>query len=83
MKPAQCCIKLVFHLTYTVMHVNTKLKHNGGLSFVVLSDTELFFLFLKHDKTRVLYNFFCLLEPHTYIKTLVALILLIVGHMLI
>ena len=25
-KPAQCCIKLVFHLTYTVMHGNTKLK---------------------------------------------------------
>ena len=25
-KPAQCCIKLVFHLTYTVMHGSTKLK---------------------------------------------------------
>jgi len=25
-KPAQCCIKLVFHLTYTMMHGNTKLK---------------------------------------------------------
>jgi len=24
-KPAQCCIKSVFHLTYTVMHGNTKL----------------------------------------------------------
>jgi hypothetical protein len=27
MKPAQCCIKLVFHLTYTMMHGNTKLKY--------------------------------------------------------
>ena len=26
MKPAQCCIKFVFHLTYTMMHGNTKLK---------------------------------------------------------
>ena len=25
-KPAQCWIKLVFRLTYTVMHGNTKLK---------------------------------------------------------
>ena len=25
-KPAQCCIKLVFHLTYTMMQGNTKLK---------------------------------------------------------
>ena len=25
-KPAQCCIKLVFHLTYTVIHGNTTLK---------------------------------------------------------
>ena len=25
MKPAQCCIKLVFHLTYTMMHGSTKL----------------------------------------------------------
>ena len=25
-KPAQCCINLVFHLTYTVMHGSTKLK---------------------------------------------------------
>ena len=27
-KPAQCCIKLVVHLTYTKMHGNTKLKFN-------------------------------------------------------
>jgi hypothetical protein len=26
-KPAQCCIKLVFHLTYTIMHGSTKLKY--------------------------------------------------------
>ena len=26
MKPAQCCIKLVFHLTYTMMHGSIKLK---------------------------------------------------------
>ena len=25
-KPAQCCIKLVFHLNYTMMHGSTKLK---------------------------------------------------------
>ena len=25
-KPAQCCIKLEFHLTYTVMHGSTNLK---------------------------------------------------------
>jgi len=25
-KPAQCCINLVFHLTYTMMHGSTKLK---------------------------------------------------------
>ena len=25
-KPAQCCIKLVFYLTYTMMHGSTKLK---------------------------------------------------------
>ena len=25
-KPAQCCIKLVFYLTYTTMHGNTKIK---------------------------------------------------------
>ena len=25
-KPAQCCIKLVFHLTYTMMGGSTKLK---------------------------------------------------------
>jgi len=30
-KPAQCCIKLVFHLTYTMMHRNTKLKHPPGV----------------------------------------------------
>ena len=27
-KPAQCCIKSVFYLTYTVMHRNTKLKQS-------------------------------------------------------
>ena len=30
-KPAQCCIKLVFHLTYTMMHGNTKLKSHQKL----------------------------------------------------
>jgi hypothetical protein len=29
-KPAQCCIKLVFHLTYTMMHGNTKLKFSDA-----------------------------------------------------
>ena len=32
-KPAQCCIKLVFHLTYTMMHGSTKLKFNNGLQW--------------------------------------------------
>ena len=35
-KPAQCCIKLVSHLTYTMMHGSTKLKfkniHLGSLT---------------------------------------------------
>ena len=30
-KPAQCCKKLVFYLTYTVMHGNTKLKSRAGV----------------------------------------------------
>ena len=34
-KPAQCCIKLVFHLTYTVMHGSTKLKFHGCLYSVI------------------------------------------------
>ena len=29
-KPAQCCIKLVFHLSCTVMHGSTKLKFVCG-----------------------------------------------------
>ena len=29
-KPAQCCIKLVFYLTYTTMHGNTKVKFSGA-----------------------------------------------------
>ena len=28
--PGQCCIKLVFHLTYTMMHGSTKLKLAGS-----------------------------------------------------
>ena len=31
-KPAQCCIKLVFHLTYTTMHGSTKLKIKYGIT---------------------------------------------------
>ena len=34
-KPAQCCIKLVFHLTYTTMHGNTKLKKKVQLPWPV------------------------------------------------
>ena len=30
-KPAQCCIKLVFYLTYTTMHGNTKVKFTDFL----------------------------------------------------
>ena len=32
-KPAQCCIKLVFYLTYTILHGNTKLKFSKMWSF--------------------------------------------------
>ena len=32
-KPAQCCIKLVFHLTYTMMHGSTKLKFRDHFTF--------------------------------------------------
>jgi len=35
-KPAQCCIKLVFHLTYTMMHGSTKLKFNGVIAKAML-----------------------------------------------
>ena len=31
LQPAQCCIKLVFHLTYTMMHGNTKLKLSSAV----------------------------------------------------
>ena len=36
-KPAQCCIKLVFHLTYTMMHGSTKLKCNLKITSIYLS----------------------------------------------
>jgi len=42
-KPAQCCIKLVFYLTYTAMHRNTKVKllsqfcHEDQFSLLLLS----------------------------------------------
>ena len=32
-KPAQCCMKLVFHLTYTMMHGSTKLKKKNLISY--------------------------------------------------
>ena len=35
-KPAQCCIKLVFHLTYTMMHGSTKLKLHVCVRLFVL-----------------------------------------------
>ena len=34
-KPAQCCIKLVFYLTYTTMHGNKKLKFHCEISTVL------------------------------------------------
>ena len=37
-KPAQCCIKLVFHLTYTMMHGKTKLKFSGNVILPVFFD---------------------------------------------
>jgi len=46
-KPAQCCIKLVFHLTYTMMHGSTKLKFSVWeitiQDYFNLLDQELFF----------------------------------------
>jgi hypothetical protein len=41
MKPAQFCIKLVFHLTYTMMHGSTKLKCTVNNTWA-LSLTETF-----------------------------------------
>ena len=38
-KPAQCCIKLVFHLTYTMMNGNTKLKKKDEADFEVIRNT--------------------------------------------
>ena len=38
-KPAQCCIKLVFHLSYTMMHGSTKLKKKTALSLPTLPGT--------------------------------------------
>ena len=34
-KPAQCCIKLVFYLTYTMMHGSTKLKKKNSKRHLV------------------------------------------------
>ena len=34
-KPAQCCIKLVFHLSYTMMHGSTKLKCSCILTVLI------------------------------------------------
>ena len=35
-KPAQCCIKLVFYLTYTMMHGNTKVKLSIKLIYIYI-----------------------------------------------
>ena len=44
-KPAQCCIKLVFHLTYTMMHGSTKLKVNKKLGeFSYVCDNIIFII---------------------------------------
>ena len=40
-KPAQCCIKLVFHLTYTMMHGSTKLKCRSKLSGFYLKSVSI------------------------------------------
>ena len=40
-KPAQCCIKLVFHLTYTMMHGSTKLKFCHLVSALFWSSHDL------------------------------------------
>ena len=49
-KPTQCCIKLVFHLTYTMMHGSTKLKYNLFVAtayfLVTVMNCELSELFL-------------------------------------
>ena len=38
-KPAQCCIKLVFRSTYSMMHGNTKLKFSS-----IIFDTYLYYI---------------------------------------
>ena len=47
-KPAQCCIKLVFHLTYTMMHWSTKLKLFNSIIFQ-------FFLIKKRKMLNMLF----------------------------
>ena len=45
MKPAQCCIKLVFHLSYTIMHGSTKLKMSNVVLCLIQSPKTFFFRF--------------------------------------
>ena len=47
-KPAQCCSKLVFHLTYTMMHGSTKLKF-WCLRFVQCCTKSVFYINRKTD----------------------------------
>ena len=48
-KPAQCCIKLVFHLTYTMMHGSTKFKKKKSQ----------FVYFRKNDLASHSFESFC------------------------
>jgi hypothetical protein len=45
-KPAQCCIKLVFHFTYTMMHGSTKLKFSESL-FNFINGKDIFSCAMK------------------------------------
>ena len=48
-KPAQCCIKLVFHLTYTMMHGSTKLKLADDISSITGIKGQ--FFDIRNDET--------------------------------
>ena len=57
-KPAQCCIKLVFHLTYTMMHGSTKLKFSN-VSYVEEPLKYIFFFFLHSEEALHVKNYRC------------------------
>ena len=58
-KPAQCCIKLVFHLTYTMMHGNTKLKFCDAKQARNIYNYKNIKRKLYRTNTAILYNKIC------------------------